>query len=156
MKKPEKLYHASHDTNIVEFEPRNESPRYIGEVDLVFATPHPGIAAMFLAPKDIPIEISVYGDKYVAFINSNEQEYALKDKGGAIYTLPVDTFETDQKNGMGEAEWVSKVPVKPITTIIFKSSLEAMHSYGVEKHFVSDAVFEEIRKDPGNALGLVS
>ena len=74
MQKPEFLYHASFDTNILEFEPRNDSPRYSGEVNLIFATPHLGVAAMFLVPKDIPVEISIYGGRYVTFINSTEEE----------------------------------------------------------------------------------
>jgi hypothetical protein len=156
MKKPVVLYHASSDTKIIEFEPRNESPRYSGEVDLVFATPHPELAAMFLAPKDIAVEISIYDDKYVIFINSTEEEYQSKDKGGAIYILPNDTFETDSIHGMAELEWVSKVPVRPDSKTIFTTSLDAMDKYNVERYFVSEDIFKQIQQDPGNALNLVS
>lgn len=155
MQKPEYLYHASSCINISEFEPRNESPRYQGEVNLVFATPYLGVAAMFLVSRDIPTEISIYGDKYVVFINSSEADYSLKDKGGAIYILPTDTFETDSINGMGEIEWVSKVSVRPISKEIFETSMKAMDKYDVDRYFVSDATFQQIQADPAHALNLV-
>ena len=155
MNKPEFLYHASSDPDILEFQPQNESPRYNGDVNLVFATPHPGIAAMFLAPKDIPIEISIYSDRYVTFISSTRKEYMLKDKGGAIYSLPVDTFETDIKTGMGAIEWFSKVPVRPISKEIFQTSIDAMEKYKVDMYFVSNAILKQIHADPANALDLV-
>lgn len=154
MSKPKFLYHASMLTDIVKFEPRNESPRYAGEPNLVFATPYPEVASMFLRPKDVPTEISVYGQRYVIFINAAEAEYLSRDKGGAIYVLPGATFETDS-NGMGHIEWTSKVPVLPISKTIFKNSLEAMDVYGVDRYFVNDEVMARIRANPAEALSLV-
>lgn len=155
MDKPQNLYHASSRTNIEEFEPRNNAPRYSGEVSLVFATPREALAAMFLAPADIPIEISIYGNEYILFIESDPQTYQEKDGGGAIYTLPTDSFETDHVHGMKEIEWYSKVPVKPISKTIYKTSTEALDEFNIKRYFVSHQTMEKIRKNPADALNLV-
>lgn len=154
MGKPGFLYHASALTDIVEFEPQNKSPRFPGEENLVFATPHPEVASMFLRPKSIPTEICVYGQQYVVFINATQEEYLSQDKGGAIYTLPGATFDTSD-TGMGHIEWTSKVSVRPISKMIFKNSLEAMDRYGVDRYFVNDKIMVQIRDNPTKALGLV-
>lgn len=155
MEKPKKLYHASPDINVEEFEPRNNSPRYNGETNLVFATPHEALAAMFLAPRDISIEIGIYGHKYVIFIEADEPTFIRKDKGGAIYTLPSQSFKTDTVHGMKEIEWYSEIPVNPLSKIVYKTSIEAMDKFGVKRYFVDSQTMKKIRKDPGDALNLV-
>jgi hypothetical protein len=152
MNRPTKLFHASLSTDVTEFEPRNEYPRYSGEENLVFATPHEELAAMFLSPRGIDTEISVYGDQYVIFINADEDAYRVKDRGGAIYSLPVETFETDTVNGMGENEWYSKIPVRPIDKTVYKTSIEAMKKFKVKRYFVNDDTFQKIRENPTDAL----
>ncbi len=155
MDKPEKLFHASPSTNVVEFEPRNEHPRYPGEPSAIFATPHQELAAMFLSPRNIRTEIGVYGDRYAIFINCSLKEYSKQDKGGAIYTLPADTFETDTIHGMGSVEWYSRVPVKPITKVKYQTSLDAMDEFKVDRFFVDGDTFEKISTNPSDALKLV-
>jgi hypothetical protein len=155
MTKPELLYHASHDTTIDEFEPRNNFPRFEGEGNLVFATQYVQLAAMFLSPLDIPTEISVYGDRYVIFINADEAEYIQKDKGGAIYSFSSVQFEVDPTIGMGESEWTSIEPVRPISKTIYATSIEAMDMYGIERYFVDTVTMERIQADPAHALDLV-
>lgn len=155
MNRPPKLFHASPLTDITEFEPRNEYPRYDGEGALVFATPHPEVAAMFLSPRDIQTEIAVYGDRYVIFINTDEETYRKQDHGGAIYSLPVETFNTDTEHGMGDTEWYSDMPVKPIEKTIYVSSIEAMDEFNVERFYVDTVTFEKIKSDPANALRFV-
>lgn len=155
MNRPSKLFHASPLVDIEEFEPRNEYPRYTGETKLVFATPRRELAAMFLVPRDIETEISIYDDRYVVFINSDKESFLKYDKGGAIYTLLVDSFETDSVHGMGEIEWYSKTPVKPIDKVIYKTSIEAMNKFNVDRFFVDSDTFEKIRANPGDALKLV-
>lgn len=110
---------------------------------------------MFLMPRDIETEISICGNRYVVFINSNEESYTRYDKGGAIYTLPVDSFETDSIHGMGEIEWYSKVPVMPIDKVIYQTSIEAMSKFNVDHFFVDEDVMKKIRANPGDALTLV-
>ena len=56
---------------------------------------------------------------------------------------------------MGEIEWVSKVPVRPISKEIFQTSINAMEKYKVDRYFVSDAILKQIQADPANALDLV-
>jgi len=148
MDKPEIMYHASPDKDISEFEPRNESPRYVGEEHLVFATPYKEVAAMFLVPKNVPTEISKYGDTHVVFVNGTEEEFKAHDIGGAIYTLPNDTFVTDREIGMGDVEWVSSQAVKPISRTLYESSIEALHDNNV-------SVFARVKTDPSNGLEIV-
>jgi hypothetical protein len=152
---PTELFHASPAIDVTEFEPRNEFPRYPGEAKLIFATPHKKLAAMFLAPHGITTEIGVYGDQYVIFINCSEDDYLKQDTGGAIYSLPVETFQTDTIRGMGNIEWYSNVSVKPISKTIYNTSLEAMDAFMVSRFFVSDEIFQQIRVNPAGALGLV-
>jgi hypothetical protein len=155
MNRPTKLFHASPLTDILEFEPRNEYPRYTGEANLVFATRHEELAAMFLSPRNINTEIGIYDNEYIIFINADEATYAEQDQGGAIYSLPVETFETDTDNGMREDEWYSKSPVKPINKTVYKTSIEAMKMFNVKRYFVDDDTFQKIRSDPANALKLI-
>ena len=155
MNRPTKLFHASPSTEVTEFEPRNEYPRYSGEENLVFATPHEELAAMFLSPRSIDTEISTFGDQYVIFINADENTYRAEDQGGAIYSLPVESFETDTVNGMGENEWYSKAPVRPIDKTVYNTSVEAMEKLKVKRYFVNDYTFQRIRENPADALKLV-
>lgn len=155
MQKPDILYHASADTNITEFEPRNQTPRYEGEPNLIFATPHKQVAAMFLVPRGIPTEISKYGDIYAVFVNGTEEEFDSQDKGGAIYALPSDTFETDEKIGMGETEWVSTESVKPVSKDIYDTALQALEESNVQIYFLFDEVFTLVRNDPSHGLEIV-
>jgi hypothetical protein len=91
------LYHASSNTNIKIFEPRNKSVRIPGEGELVFATPDPRVAAMFLVPSEVgPSEIGVYNGRAVIIINATANDLEAKDQGGAIYTLPSTTFTEDE------------------------------------------------------------
>lgn len=155
IQKPKVLYHASPNRKIDKFQPRSERPRSNKKEDLVFATPYKAVAAMFLAPRDIPAEIGKYNDEYAIFINTTEAKFRLVDHGGAIYTLPNATFETNREVGMREVEWTSKVSVKPICRVIYSSSFEAMKENGVQIYFVDDDMFAKIREDPSKALSWV-
>jgi hypothetical protein len=155
MEKPINLYHASPQKDVSEFEPRNESPRYTGEENLVFATPHKEVAAMFLVPKDIPTEIGKYGDDHVVFVNGTAEEFKAHDIGGAIYTLPNDTFVTDRGIGMGDVEWVSNQSVKPISKTLYETSIDALHDNHVSVYFLNKDVFSRIQANPSNGLEIV-
>jgi len=155
MDKPEFMYHASSELDVQEFEPRNDYPRYKGEDNLVFATPYKEVAAMFLVPKSIPTIISKYGETYAVFINGSEEDLSLNDKSGAIYTLPSKTFETNTEIGMGDTEWVSKQPVKPISKTIYKLSVEALRENHVHLFFLNNDVFARVQADPANGLKIV-
>ena len=155
MEKPRNLYHASTEKDVSEFEPRNESPRYAGEENLVFATPHREVAAMFLVPKNIPTEISKYGDTHIVFVQGTVEELKAHDSGGAIYTLPNDTFVTDKEIGMGDVEWVSNQSVKPIAKTVYETSLEALGENNVSIYFLGKDAFARIQADPSSGLEIV-
>ncbi len=155
MPRPAVLYHASTDRTITEFEPRNESPRYEGEPRLVFATPHEEVAAMFLVPKTISAEMGKYDDVYAVFVNGTEEELDAQDKGGAIYSLPTDTFETDQTIGMGATEWVSAQPVTPLSKTVYSSVRDALRENNVRVYFLSNEMFERVQSNPSHGLELV-
>jgi len=144
--KPKVLYHASPNTNIKAFEPRDKSTRTPGEGKLVFATPDPRVAAMFLVPSEVgPSEIGVYDDRAVIIINATPHDLEAKDQGGAIYTLPSTTFTVDPKLGMGVMEWTSKVAVEPIDKKVYPSAIQALAQFGVEIYLVDDAMFRNIQ-----------
>lgn len=155
MQKPELLYHASPEKDVTEFEPRNETPRFKGEENLVFATPYKEVAAMFLTPKNIPTEISKYGNTYAVFINGTKEEFIVLDKGGAIYTLPNSTFETNNEIGMGVTEWVSRQPIKPSSKTVYDSSIKALSENGVNVYFLDNDTFLKVQADPSNGLEIV-
>ncbi len=151
------LYHASNDPNFSQLEPREESSRFSNEGPLVFATPDKAVAAMFLAPKDGgSVEISKFNDQSVIIINNKIENFKKKDRGGAIYTLPSETFTTDSTTGMKETEWVSKVPVKILSKEMYKTSLEAMKQLGVRVYFVNDKTFKSIQSSDDHGWEILS
>jgi len=157
MKKPPVLYHSSANPDIDVFEPRNDTPRHPTEGPLVFATPHKAVAAMFLAPKDGgSVEIGVYGDRYIIIVNNTAERLKNKDKGGAIYELPSDTFPTSHSIGMQQSEWVSEAPVKPLKKEIYSSSLDAMANLGVEIFFVDHPTFKSILTSSDHGFNIIN
>ena len=150
------LYHASPIGGLTTLNPANETPRFVGEDNYVFATPYKAVAAMFLAPRNLNTEISKYNDKFVIFINASQEKYRELDKGGSIYEVDGTHFKTDTSIGMGETEWVSDHSLEPLSEEVFDSSLNAMKSNEVEIYFVDDRTFRNVRNDPPNALNLVS
>jgi hypothetical protein len=156
MVKPELLYHASPSKDLTIIQPRNEFPRFDSEQDLVFATQHLAVAAMFLAPRSIPTEMSIFGDRYILFIEATEDAYKAVDTGGAIYTLPSTSFSTNPNVGMGENEWTSSVAVTPITKQLFATSLEAIMLQDAEYYFVSPADMKIIQSNPAQALDIIA
>lgn len=77
---------------------------------------------------------------------SDEKRFKEIDKGGAIYTLPSDTFTTDLDRGMGRNEWISKVPIKPSSKKEYDTCLTAMILNNVKVIFVNQEVFHKFRK----------
>jgi len=156
-KKPEMLYHASTNKDIKLFEPRDVSVRTPDEGKLVFATPDQRVAAMFLVPSEIgPSEIGVHGDRAIIVINGTVEKFKAKDKGGAIYVLPSDTFSTDPKLGMGEMEWTSKLPVKPLSKNIYASALRALQEFGAEVYLVDSATFRAIQESEDQGWDIIN
>jgi len=149
------LYHASQITGLDTLTPANQTPRYTGESNYIFATPFKALAAMFLAPREISTEISKYGEEFVIFINSSLDEFKKFDKGGSIYSLDGNQFNTDSSVGMGDTEWVCDHDIAPLSEETYESSLLAMHSFNVQTYFVDKETFINIQNNPSNGLNLV-
>lgn len=110
---------------------------------------------MFLAPKDAgPAEICVFGDELIVAVQTDPETFLAKDTGGAIYQLPSDTFATESSVGMGLMEYVSTVPVEPVSKEIFKTSIEAMQATGVKLYFVDELAMTTIRTAEDHGLAL--
>lgn len=150
IQKPKVLYHASSNRNIEEFEPRNEHTRGASEGPVVFATPNKAFATCFIVDTDDSwVNIGSFSEKKgvrgpLHVIISDQKRFENSDKGGAVYSLPADTFGYEADLGMGDMEWVSKVPVKPIDKQEFEFGLMAMKEAGVEVYFVDKTTFDSI------------
>lgn len=154
--KPPALFHASPDTKIEVFEPRAESVRDLQEGKLVFATADKRVAAMFLVPStDDWAQKSKFNNDPVAVI-SDRQRFEQLDKGGAIYSLPPESFKSDPVKGMGESEWVSKEPVRPLGKEVYKSGLQAMLGLGVAVYFVDTETYQKIRSAEDHGFEILS
>lgn len=141
------LYHGSPDTNITVLEPREESPGHKLPGKYLFATQHPELAAMFLAPKLAPMQMSKFHNNFVLIAQCTEQVYKTADKGGAIYELPAESFQQGPSD-MPEVEWYSAEPVRPLSKQLFVSSLEAMQGCGVKVYFVDVETYAAIQAAP--------
>jgi len=152
--KPKILYHASSNRNIKEFEPRAESVRDPNEGPVVFATPNKADATKFLvSTSDEWTALGAFGGVSFAII-SDKKRFEKADKGGAIYSLPSDTFDFDPEKGTGDKEWTSREKVKPLSKEEYESGLEAMIDHGIQVFFVDKETSEKIQKsnDHGNKI----
>ncbi len=150
VKKPEMLYHASPIRDVEEFEPRAENYRDPQEGPVVFATPDKTYASCFLVKTDGSwVNIGRYSEKGVIgrwhMIVSDKERFMRADRGGVIYSLPVDSFIFHPDRNMAELEWTSAVSVKPVKKDFFESGLQAMLENGVDVYFVDQATFDAIQ-----------
>jgi len=128
--KPKVLYHASSNKIIEKFDPRAESYRDPDEGPVVFAIPDQAYASMFIVPVDDKwSRISIFNDVH-AIIISDKERFQKLDKGGAIYSLSSDTFNSDPQKNEPEHEWTSKESVKPSNKTIYENGLEEMIENG--------------------------
>ena len=84
--------------------------------------------------------------KPVLVICNSPEEYISADEGGAIYTVPIDTFMKSPQEGLEDSELVSDVEVTPIYKQIYATSLEAMKERGITIYFVNSQIFNKIIK----------
>ncbi len=147
--KPPVLFHASRNSNIEVFEPRQESFRDKDEGPLVFATPSRAMASIFLVEADDSWVGSgaINGEPYIVI--SDEARYRSLDKGGVIYQLPSDTFENNPEKGLKKLEWTSKQAVVPIGKEIITSALDDMLTHGVKVYFVDNNTFQKLAEAGG-------
>lgn len=157
--KPEVLYHASSRRDIQEFEPRQESIRDPLEGPVVFATPDKAYASCFLVPSDDSwVRISRFSenDSWKVIVGDKDR-FIASDRGGSIYSLPVESFHNDPHKGTtGEQEWTSAQPVMPMSHEDYDSGIEAMREQGVEVFFVNRATFDRIKTAEDHGYGIIS
>lgn len=143
--KPSILYHASEWQGIEEFEPRAESIRDPQEGPVIFATPDRAYALQFLVPgDDRESKRGYYNGIPTIIIRGSLGEFIKRDKGGWLYHLPSGAFDFDPKKSMRDKEWTSRVPVKPIESEHYPSTVDALIDAGVQVYFVDDALFTKI------------
>lgn len=153
--KPPFLYHGSPHKDIEEFEPRIS--RGTGEEfgPMVYATPDLATASTFLAEVKKPWTAGRFGDISFTIISVPREEFIRNDKGGHIYILPSDSFESDPKKGLGEYEWASKTSVKPTKKIEYPSALDAMLENGVQVYFVDDVTYKQIEESKDHGFSIL-
>lgn len=155
IEKPPVLYHASSRNSIERFEPQVKKVRDPKEGPRVFATSDFALATVFILETDDSwTQSGVFSDTPYIVIAGRERFEAL-DRGGTIYTLPSDTFETDPTKGLGEKEWTSKDPVIPIEKKIYPAALEAMLENGVQVYFVDQKTLRNIQEADDHGLSIL-
>ncbi len=149
---PAVLYHASPLSELEELTPQSKTIRDANEGPVVFATPDLAYATMFLVPTDDSwVIIGVHNNLYYIAI-SDRDAFLNLDKGGAIYSLPVDNFYCDLAKSGREKEWVCKASVRPLNKTTVTSSLYAMMEHGVQVFFVSKSTFDHMYSHPEKAV----
>lgn len=155
MEKPPHLYHGSSSREISRFEPRATKVRDISEGPVVFATSDKRMASVFMIGVDDSWGNSGMHNGVPYMIISDQKRFEDLDKGGAIYHLPGDTFNTDPSKGLGEIEWISSEAVEPTHREDHESALEAMLNHGVQVYFVDRETYEAYRSAPDKSLPLL-
>ena len=153
--KPPALFHASRNPNIERFEPRAEKTRDQDEGPKIFATPSRAMASIFLADTDDSWVESGTVDDALYVVISDEVRFRKLDNGGAIYSLPLTTFETNPEKGLRELEWTSAETVIPRGKEIVPSALDDMLKHGVQVYFVDKTIFDQIQNAPDHGESIV-
>lgn len=152
---PAILYHASPLAELTELIPQSKTIRDPLEGPVVFATPDLAYATMFLVPTDDSWTlIGVHNNLYFMAI-SNRNRFEELDKGGAIYSLPVDNFYCDLAKAGREKEWVCKASVVPLNKTTVTSALFTMMEHGVQVYFVSEEIFSQMYEKPSTTHTLL-
>jgi hypothetical protein len=156
---PPMLYHGSANRQISEFKPTAKYVRDRAEGPVIFATPEFAFATCFLVEtNDSWVNIGRFSENGtndpLHVIISSRERFVELDHGGAVYSLPPDSFTYDKNLGMGDTEWISKVSVKPTGKQEYRSGLRAMIDAGVRVYFVDTDTFLAIQKaaDDGRSI----
>lgn len=143
--KPEFVYHGSPRADIGEFVPRVSMGSGEEYGPQVYASNDLATASMFMADVGKSWSTGEVNGVLYAIIPLPREEFIERDKGGFLYKLSGETFSSDPKRGMGEKEWASSVPVKPIEVKKIESALDAMIESGVQVYFVTDEQYKEMQ-----------
>ncbi len=152
--KPPFLYHGSPHGGVEELNPSRKKQRDINEGPKIFATPNLWLATLYMANESGKDCGTFNGTPYTLIIGSRE-EFIAKDKGGHIYVLPSDKFTSNPDKGLGRLEWTSDEKVKPIKTIEFKSTLDAIIENGVQVYFVDAETRAKIKNASDHGLAIL-
>ncbi len=146
--KPEVLYISAQTSGIEELVPKDGNYRDENEGAVIFSTPDKALASAFLVKshEDNWMKIGFFEDIPVVVIKSDREKFIENDKGGTMYSVPSDTFDYDAHKGMGEKEWTSHEPVKPLSEIQYSSALDAMIENGIQVYFVDEPTFDAVKK----------
>ena len=149
------LYHASTNKGLalIEPQPTEVDGSYIG--DYIFATANKAYAAMYLAPKGCPQLLSVFRGKPYFIINDTPESFCKRDKGGAIYELPADSFSDSPQLELRETEQASMVSVCPVAKQTYETSLEALQELKVPLYFVNDGTFRSIQQADDHGWSII-
>ncbi len=156
--KPATLFIGTQIKGIKEFTPRRGSYRDRNEGPVIFSTPDRALASVFMMKEhdDSWTRIGYFGDVLVIVICMDRDEYIKKDKGGFIYEVPSDTFDYNPNLGMGDKEYTSREPVKPINETSYISSLNTMIDSDVQVYFVDKKTFKDILDAEDHGKEIVS
>ncbi|MBP6856247.1 MAG: hypothetical protein KBC42_02110 [Candidatus Pacebacteria bacterium] len=149
IEKPPMLYHGSSNKNIEEFEPRPTTFNHSIKDNFIVATPYYKKALPYLFDGEINGErkswnSGVFGDGEIfAVIPVSEEDFRRNDKGGAIYKMSPEFFDSSEDRK--EYEWFSTVPVKPLEVEIFESILETWKDEGINAYFLTEEQYQFFR-----------
>ena len=153
--KLEVLYHGSSTRIEGPLQPilKQDSPDHIHTKASVFATDRKDVASLFMFPfKEHIASIGFEDDTAFICIWGTPEEFKAKDKGGYLYTLPVDTFEKVGK----EYEWQSFESVKPVKVEKHDSVINGMLACGAKVYFINDEeTMNRIRDNVGNRMPIL-
>ncbi|MBA3733286.1 hypothetical protein H0W91_02825 [Patescibacteria group bacterium] len=145
IEKPKFLYHGSPNGDIEEFIPRISMGSGEKYGPLVYASDDIVVASVLTARPGKTWGSGFHNGKHFAWIPMTREEFKKVDKGGWIYKFDSQNFSSEEGRGMGEKEWASSIPVKPIEKIRIESSLEEMIKNGVTVYFIDDEGYEEVK-----------
>lgn len=143
-KRPRFVYHGSPIGDIKVFVPRVSHGTGEKYGALVYAAPDEATASIFM--------LSVQGHwsagrtekgAYVV-IPQDRDEFLASTRPGYLYVLSADTFSTQEGRGMGDYEWASTEPVKPIRKIRYNNPLDELLRQGVLVYFVDKDTYKDV------------
>ena len=155
MKKPDILYHASENNDLIQLNPHTDEERLSHYGKLLFATPYRSLAAMFLAPKTQDVQIMRFNDRFVFIVASSPEKFQQKDLGGTIYVLPSEKFSTHKDLNMPDTEYVTSDSVEPIGKYVYKSAIEAMKANDIQIYFADESTLSAIRAADDHGLEIL-
>ena len=157
MKKPKTLYVAAQTKGIKELVPIKGNYRDKNEGAVIFATPDKALASIFLIKNhnDSWTNLGYFGGILYVVIKMDRDEFLKKDRGGSIYEVSSDDFDYKVDLGMGDKEWTSSKPVKPLKETFYTSALDTMIENGVNVYFVDKETFENIKNSEDHGRGIL-